>query len=595
MKINIHAHVFNFSSILTKETILLLSHRLTGRNLPEPLRDALLSYLRARRKTRPGDISFDDFHRTMRGTRFFDRLIPQRLSTFFDRHLDLPPSSETTAALTSLLEATLIDRHQASSTQVINAFEWLRIGFMKRIDDVTDDLIAHMDDDDVAVVLPMDILDRKAGKRERALFLDQLEDTKRQALRYPGRILPFVKVNPVRRDSFHIMRDALHSGACVGLKLYPSLGYSLEGSIMKDTLLYCDKESVPVLQHCNDKGFRKSAKDAQYCDPRAWIPVLDTHHTLKICFAHFGGQSQEDKPVWTAPDLPRDSWAVAILELMERYPGRVFADISYHAEQNATPEATQNYKKNLIKVLSDDRYRDHVLWGTDFHLLRMDANDSDYATGFRDLIGDELFTRISRHNPATYLGLPVDGRAAEANILRHIKWLATHHARAVHGTPALWLREHPEGASIRGGGRLASPEGPAWDSNNRIHTSVFNFLWNNRQPAYLSDRMKRHLRSHGETPEALFEAVGRLPVGELAFHGDVLGDRTDRDHAIRSFSNRIHVQFSAISSFEKKTAHDSAYLLKMVTACSDPSVTVPKIAEVMELFFRVKNELEVES
>jgi len=594
MKINVHAHVFNFPSILTKETILLLSHRLTGRNLPEPLRDALLSYLRTRRKSRPGDISFHDFHRTIRGTRLFNRLIPKRLSAFFDRHLDLPPSSETTAALTSLLEATLIDRHQAPSSDVINTFEWLRIGFMKRIDDVTDDLVTQMDDDDVTVVLPMDIIDRKAGKRDRALFLKQLEDTKRQALRYPGRILPFAKVNPVRTDSFHVMRDALHSGACVGLKLYPSLGYPVHGSIMEDTLRYCEKESVPVLLHCNDTGFRKSRKDAQHCNPRNWLPVLETHPTLKVCFAHFGGQSQDGKPVWTAPELPQDSWAVAILELMERYPGRVFADVSFHTEQNATPEETENYRNNLVAVLSDDRCRDQVLWGTDYPLLRMEATDTDYTDSFRTLLGDELFNRISRHNPATFLGLPLHGRAAGANIVRHIKWLATHHARAVQGRPAAWLRDHPDGAAIRGTDGHTSTEGPAWDSNNRIHTALFNFLWNNRHPAYLSERMKRLLRNQGDAPAELFEAVGRLPVGELTFHSDALGDRTDRTHAIRSFANRVHVWFSAIPSFEKKETSDAAYLRKMVGACADPSVTVPKIAEVLELFFRVKPELEIE-
>lgn len=595
MTINVHAHVFNFPSILTKETILLLSHRLTGRNLPEPFRDALLSYLRTRRKSRPGDISFDDFHRTIRGTRVFNRLIPRRLQSFFDRHLDLPPSSETTAALSSLLEATLIDRHQASTPDVINAFEWLRIGFMKRIDDVTDDLITHMDDDDVAVVLPMDIIDRKAGKRERTLFLKQLEDTKRQALRYPGRILPFAKLNPVRRDSFQIMREALHSGACVGLKLYPSLGYPVHGSIMEDALHYCEKESVPVLLHCNDTGFRKSRRDAQNCNPREWISVLDTHSTLKVCFAHFGGQSQDGKPVWTAPGLPQDSWAVAILELMERYPGRVFADVSFHTEQNATPEETENYRKNLVDVLSDERYRDHVLWGTDFHLLRMEATDTDYTDSFRQLLGDELFTHISRHNPAAFLGLPLDGRTAGANIVRHIKWLSAHNARAVHGRPASWLSEHPEGVSIRGGNGQVSTDGAAWDSNNRIHTALFNFLWNNRHPAYLSERMKRLLREQGETPVELFESVGRLPVGELTFHSDPLGDRTDRSHAIRSFANRVHVWFSAISSFEKKDTSDAAYLRKMVDACADPAATIPKIAEVLELFFRVKPELEIEA
>lgn len=589
MRINVHTHVFTFASILTKETLLVLSHRLSGRNLPEPLRDAILSYLRARRRRRPGDLSFDDFHRTIRPTRFFNRIVPGRLQRLFDRHLDLPPTPETAAALTSLLEASLIDRHQASTPAVINAFEWLRIGFMKSIDAVTDDLISHMDDDDVAVVLPMDIIDKKAGKREKKLFLKQMEDTRRQAMRYPGRILPFAKVNPARSDSFDLFCNAIEEGACVGLKLYPSLGYRIRGGVMDEVLRFCEEKAVPVLLHCNDTGFRKSPQAARFCDPKEWIPVLDTHASLKVCFAHFGGQTQDGKPVWTHPGLPEESWAAAILDLMKRYPGRVFADLSYHWEQNEDDEAAKNYRNNLLAVLSDEHFRDQVLWGTDFHLLRLDATDTDYTESFVSLVGDDHFARLSRANPARYLGLPVDGLAEGSNITRHIAWLTDNHARAVHGRPASWLTRHPKGAALDGG--TTSPDGPAWDRNNRIHVSVFNFIWGYRTPVYLGEEMKRRMRRQGNDPQALFEAMGRLPVGELTFHSDVLGDRSDRDHAIRSFAGRIHVWFSAIGAFERTELEDAGYLRKMVATCSDPSATIPKIAEVMERYFRDTSDL----
>ncbi len=596
MKINVHAHVFNFQSILTKETILLLSHRLTGQNLPEPLRDAILSYLRTRRKSRSGDISFDDFHRTIRRTRIFNRLIPGRLRRLFDRHLDLPPSAETRAVLTSLIEASLVDRNIAATSPVINAFEWLRIGFMNSIDAVTDDLITQMDDDDVAVVLPMDILDRNAGKKERGLFPTQLDDTKRQALRYPGRILPFAKVNPARTDSYEIFRDSVESGACVGLKLYPSLGYSIQGDNMNNTmnavLDLCNELEVPVLLHCNDAGFRKSPIDAQFCNPGHWLPVLDKHANLKVCFGHFGGQSQNGKAVWTAPSLPDDSWASAILDMMERYPGRVYADVSYHSEQHKNSAAAENYRKNLLAVLSDDRYRRQVLWGTDYHLLRMDATDTDYTREFLDLVGEELFTMISQHNPAGYLGLPNQNKPEGKNITRHMNWLTQNNARAVRGKPASWLMAHPAGAAIEGtNGTGVSADGPAWDLNNRIHTSVFNFLWNYKNPSCLNDRIKRKMKDQGERPEALFEAMGRLPIGELTFHRDVLGDQTDRNHAIRSFAGRIHIWFSNISAFERYNSSESEFYRKMISTCSDPAATVPKIAEIMELFFRMKPDL----
>ncbi len=590
MKINVHAHVFNFPSILTKETILVLSHRLSGKNLPEPLRDAILSYLRTRRRSRPGDMSFDDFHRTIRPRRVFGRLIPGSLRGFFDRHLDLPPSAETAAVLNSLLEASLIDRHQARSSTVINAFEWLRIGFMKSIDSVTDDLMTHMDEDDVTVVLPMDILDKNADKKDLDLFITQMQDTKRQALRYPGRVLPFAKVNPLRKESFKLMRESVESGACVGLKLYPSLGYKIQGGVMDDVLRYCDQHDLPVLQHCNDKGFRKSPKDAQFCNPRHWIPVLDSLPGIKICFAHFGGQSQNGKPVWTRNPMPEESWASDILEMMGQYPGRVYADVSYHSEQNDTPEATKNYRKNILAVLSDDRYRKQVLWGTDFHLLRMDSTDTDYTSGFRTLTDIENFDLISQHNPADFLGLPVFGKTEGRNIARHVAWLAENHARAVHGKPASWLLEHSGGTEFDGDGNI-SAKGTAWDLNNRIHTSVFNFIWNSRHPEYLHQDMKNKMRRQGEQPEALFEAMGRLPVGELTFLSDILADRTDRDQAIRSFSNRIYVQFTRIRDFERTGSADSEYYRRMASVCSIPENTVPQIAKVMEQFFKLKTDL----
>ena len=593
MKINVHAHVFNFQSILTKETILLLSHRLTGKNLPEPLRDAILSYLRTRRRSRPGDISFDDFHRTIRPGRIFNRLVPSGLRGFFDRHLDLPPSAETAAVLTSLLESSLIDRYEARSSTVVNAFEWLRIGFMKSIDAVTDDLITQMDEDDVAVVLPMDILDKNAGKRERNLFITQMDDTKRQALRYPGRILPFAKVNPVRKESIKLMRDSIDDGACLGLKLYPSLGYKVQGGVMDDTLHFCEQRSVPVLLHCNDMGFRKSPKAALYCNPRDWIPVLDRHSGLKVCFAHFGGQSQNGKAVWTKSPLPEESWASDILAMMARYPGRVFADLSYHSEQYKDAASARIYRKNLLAVLSDDRYRMHVLWGTDYHLLRMDSTDTRYTSEFHELVGDENFDLITQHNPADFLGLPVHGKPESDNITRHVSWLADNHARTVHGKPASWLLQHPMGSAFEGTGSI-SADGTTWDLNNRIHTSVFNFIWGNRYPEYLSQGMKKKMRQQGEQPEALFEAMGRLPVGELTIHSDVLGDRTDRDHAIRSFANRIFIQFSNIRDFERYNSADAEYYRKMMSVCSDPGNTIPEIAKVMELFFRVKPDLVTE-
>ncbi len=589
MKINVHIHVFNFDSILTKETVMLLKHRLTGKNLPGPLREALIEYLRANLKKRNRSLSLNDFHRSIRGYASFERLLPGSMRRFFNRYVQLPSSSETDRLLMSLLEASLIDRIGADSSTVVNAFEWLRIGLMKSIDSVTDDLMTHMDVDDVVVVLPMDIIGKRAGKRESGLYLKQLEDTKEQALRYPGRVLPFAMVNPNRKDTVKIFKSDVESGACVGLKLYPSLGYSVWDGIMKDVLRYCDKNEVPVLLHCNDTGFRKSKADAAFCHPEHWKPVLDELQNLNVCFGHFGGETAEGQPVWTASVIPQDSWAFKILHLMELYPGRVFADVSYHAEHLGDDNIRLNYQNNLRNVLSDDRYRSQVLWGTDYHLLRMDSTDTDYTASFISIIGQENFTLMSQDNPAAFLGLPLFNKQESANITRHVEWLLKHHARAVHGRSAEWLREHPEGREGMGG-TLVSTDATAWDMNNYIHTSVFNFLWNYKTPTFLSKGMRSRIDNRADSQEAKFEAMGRVPVGELSFHQDDVGGSAERYHSIRSFSNRINYWFSKVNEFDNYNDDSTEYYRKMIQVCSDPNNTIPDIAEVMSLFYRVKSQ-----
>lgn len=288
--------------------------------------------------------------------------------------------------------------------------------------------------------------------------------------------------------------------------------------------------------------------------------------------------------------MPGESWASDILDMMVRYPGRVYADISYHSEQRENSEADKNYRKNLLAVLSDDRHRKQILWGTDYHLLRMDSTDTEYTTDFRALTGDENFALISQHNPADFLGLPVHGKKEGPNITRHVAWLAENHARTVHGKPASWLLAHSMGTEFEGDSSI-SADGTAWDLNNRIHTSVFNFIWNNRHPEYLSRDMKNIMRRQGDQPETLFEAMGRLPLGELTFLSDILADRTDREQAIRSFSNRIYIHFNRIHDFERTSNVESEYYRKMAGVCSVPKNTIPEIARVMEQFFRVKADL----
>lgn len=587
MKINVHAHVFNFKSILTKETILLLKHRLTGLNIPDPFRELILSYFRARRRSRSGDLSFEDFNRTIRGLGSFDRLIPRKLRKLFDHHLETSSSSDVNELLISLLETAIIERTDTSSSTIINLFEWLRIGMMKNIDEVTDDLIAHLDEDDVVVLLPMDIIDKNAGKKERQLFIKQLESTEKQSLRYPGRVLPFAMVNPVRKESFDLFKKSIDSGACVGLKLYPSLGFSIENTMVKKALKYCNDHSVPVLLHGNDRGFRKSAQAAQYCNPNHWIPVLDELQNLKVCFGHFGGEMQAGKDIWTHTELPDDSWAFAILKLMESYPDRVFADVSFHTDHWDDETKRQNYQKNLQKVLNDDRYKYQVLWGTDYHLLRMDSTDTDYTQKFIEMLGEEDFTRISKSNPVKYLGLPSAENKTGENITRYVNRLIQEKASTVHGKPASWLLDH-ESINQEAFGEWILTASESWDINNLIHRSLFQFIWTPEDvPKYLDKGARTNIDKNHDTIEEKFEAIGRLPLAELTNFSH--GPSTDviEDQKMRGFCTDVMFWFRRKTNADRIGPSDDNLLYsKLQNVAGKSDHMIKDIASVITKFYR---------
>ncbi len=587
MKINIHAHVFNFQSILTKETILLFKHRLTGLNVPEPFRDMILSYLRIRRRRRTNDISLDDFHRTIRGFGAFDRLVPNKIRNLFDHHLEISTSSETEQILMSLLESTLVERSGVSSSSVINIFDWLRIGLMKSISDVTDNLMSHLNDDDVAVLLPMDIIDKRAGKKEKSLFLNQLKDTEIQALRYPGRILPFAMVNPARDNSFDIFKTSIDSGACVGLKLYPSLGYSIEHLIVKKALKYCNDHEVPVLLHSNDRGFRKSKSDAAFCNPKHWEPVLDGLQNLKVCFGHFGGETQDGKDIWTHSSIPDDSWAMSILKLMEKFPGRVFGDVSFHTDHWNDDTKAEHYKNNIIMVLNDDRYKSQVLWGTDFHLLRLASTDSNYTVKFNEMLGESGFKQISKNNPVRFLGLPADENKEEKNISRHINWLIENKACAIYGTPASWLLNHEHLDKEVFNDWILSASG-SWSINDLVHRSLFQFIWTPQDvPDYLHAGAKKTINNHYASIEEKFEAVGRLPLAEMTYFPHGPSSPVADNQKMRGFCKDIMFWFRRKTNAVRIGQDDDNVLyakLQKIAAQSDKKVS--DIARVVSGFYR---------
>lgn len=571
MKINVHTHVFNFQSILTAETLVVLKYRLTGIGLPGPIRRVLLSYLK-RRLHKNVPISEHDFVEYAAGHGLFDATHkdadelsqsvimgnPQHTQNVSDGPfvdtlsqsviIDTPESTQysTNDTLTDTLshfviidtpetnqvasdgasneelsqsviinsnhthqsfipedilhelsdtvmhclnqpeeactkfpsdqqlsqfvnsnglpksdpsgqKSTLRKRNRISkllsgplkrrilrrgaramglhryrpvldlgirlamaaypskSTLIRNYYEWVKLGLSASIDEITDQLMAQLDPEDVVVLLPMDIIDRDNHPTEKPLYLKQLHDTQRQALRYPGRILPFAMVNTLREDAVEVFKQAVQSGACFGLKLYPSLGYRVDSAEMMEVFGLCESYDLPVLLHCNDRGFARDSRHAELASPAPWDRILAQFPTLKVCFGHFGGEVQtlsgsqldlkSDRTVfvWELDEFPVESFTYQILQLMRKYPGRVFADTSYHIKFNRNPVARDRYFSRLRSLLDDDRYGGQILWGSDFHLIRQAITEREYVRLYESGVGEYHFRRMSLDNPVRYL------------------------------------------------------------------------------------------------------------------------------------------------------------------------------------------------
>ena len=167
-----------------------------------------------------------------------------------------------------------------------------------------------------------------------------------------------------------------------------------------------------------------------FAHPMNYEYLLQKFPDLKICLAHFGGQAEWKRhlaeplihrgsaliknekdiydqlhdpnskfvyPAWnpTKQRVEELSWLSVIRYLMIKYTN-VYADISYNAY---TPDTLA-----LLKLLiNDDRLKEKILFGTDFHVLRIEKSEKEFSMSMRAFIGEERFDQIARINPAKFL------------------------------------------------------------------------------------------------------------------------------------------------------------------------------------------------
>jgi predicted TIM-barrel fold metal-dependent hydrolase len=305
----------------------------------------------------------------------------------------------------------------------VPALEFLRRGCLPSISAVTDALLADTqnsvgpDEDAVVVPLMMDVIAEDSPESDRVLYDAQYEQTVLQAVRHPGLVLPFVAVNPRRGpEAYTRMEEALESGACVGVKLYPSLGYTVNDRMMDKVMAACATYQAPVTMHCNDGGFCGPGYDYTYCSPVSWRDMIE-RYDVRFNFAHFGDQT---------PGKPGSdtSWRDEIVKLMGDYPERVYADVSYQSGPLGTADEKTAYVGWLKNELASE-HGDNILFGTDSFMLYLSAFESDYWQFFKTALGQEDFRRMAETNAKRFLGLPDAGAEVQPGsaMARYIEFL----------------------------------------------------------------------------------------------------------------------------------------------------------------------------
>lgn len=289
------------------------------------------------------------------------------------------------------------------------------------------------------VVLSLDT-DYVRGRHDPAPipFPQQIDELARLRDLYPERCLPFVCADPRRPGVLDLVGRALDQGFA-GVKIYPALGYWPFDERLDPVYALCAERGVPVLTHCSRGGVRRrhGIRDEErvhprtgarleersladftdhYTDPANYRPVFEKHPELRLCLAHYGGDDEWRK--WLAdPWLPTDllpvdseeeydgplrpkspSWLSTINDLIRRFPDRAFTDLSYTV-------ADRDFF-SLAKILIETRsLGDHILFGSDYYMVRMEKKERAFYIDFRAHIGEDAFRRIAVENPKRFFAL----------------------------------------------------------------------------------------------------------------------------------------------------------------------------------------------
>ena len=483
MFVNCHAHLFTAYSVTTATAVKIAARRAGAK--AGPLVERAVEQLLNGLVNKPELLSERDLLRSLvRGLvdqadtkQWLDGLgadLPVDLRGLLTATLPMG-EQQLQRALTFITNA--LDKQGGRGGSVGDVIETIRLALKPNATEIARLLLEQIPPDAALVGLMMDISGGVDGAGDTRKFKRQIKELENASLAFPGRIFPFVAVNTNRKDHLARLTDCVLKRGFVGVKLYPSLGYSVQTDAMRAVLAFCAEHDVPVSMHCSGGGFYRAPADIDNCNPRHWSQLLDEFPTVRVCFAHCGGGSLFCEP------MNPDGWDALVLGLLEQHVN-AFADLSYHADQMLDAGKREVWLGRIRGMLGNATYGTRVLFGTDSWLVRAQATEEAYWDWFRDALGEADWHRVAEEAPRRFLGLPdASGQGSGKSVQRHLDWLAAKKAQ-LGATPQPWV--------VRAGGPGARGDAavdPQWDVANRAHWTTWAYFYHHELNA--SQQKKR--------------------------------------------------------------------------------------------------------
>lgn len=268
------------------------------------------------------------------------------------------------------------------------------------------------------IVLPMDMAYMGAGNVPRP-YREQLIELYNLTQSHPQGI-PFIHIDPRRERVLDLLKEFVEEYKFKGVKLYPPLGYFPYDEALDPIYAYCQEKNLPLLTHCspfNPVHFKGKKKDLLKLLAKSIDPI-DTHKKskkelcslftypgnfkhvvkkfpkLRICFGHFGSSYFWDQFIHH-PEL-EDNWMRVIKDMCVEYDN-FYTDISFTM-------ADMKYFSLLKVLLTDDKLRKKILFGSDYYMVEVESNERRFGLDLRAYLGEAYFNAIAVENPKVYLG-----------------------------------------------------------------------------------------------------------------------------------------------------------------------------------------------